>query len=278
MAQTTRHVQRIVSRQRFNVRHSIVAGCEFQPHSHTVHTVTAVLGGALEAVIGNESAIVEEGDCAFTSAGATHSARASKVEFVSVGIGIPMLDELVAELGLVSGANEAIFRSSVVRDEYVNVTARAIAGEVAEELIGQAAMLEALVRQLGIHLLRNHIAVRGTPRIELSRAGAVDRRIRRALEFIHDNYSRDLSLGEIASAAYLSEYHFARLFKQITGAAPHAYLANLRIERARQLLVERTLTINEVAAAVGYQSQSHFTRVFKAITGLTPGEYRNSSV
>jgi AraC family transcriptional regulator len=91
-----------------------------------------------------------------------------------------------------------------------------------------------------------------------------------------DNCGRDLALAEIAGAAYLSEFHFARLFKKITGVTPHAYLASLRIERARRLLAETDLPIIEVGAQVGYTSQSHFTKVFREATGLTPRAFRNA--
>src|SRR6266516_7040109 len=116
--------------------------------------------------------------------------------------------------------------------------AQLIAGEMTDEKPGHEMMLDALVRQLAIHLLRTHLTVRKSDQIELSRAGPVDRRLRRAIEFMHDNFGRELALEEIASAAYLSEYHFARLFKQITGITPHVYLANIRIERARKLVAE----------------------------------------
>ena len=86
--------------------------------------------------------------------------------------------------------------------------------------------------------------------------------------------ARELSLAEIAAAAYVSEFHFARLFKKITGTTPHAYLAGLRIERARKLLAETDLAITEVGARVGYNSQSHFTKIFRAATGLTPHAFR----
>ena len=143
-------------------------------------------------------------------------------------------------------------------------------------MLGRDAMLESLVRQMAVHLIRSHLAVRRTASIEISRAGPVDRRLRRAIEFMHDNYSRELDLEEIAAAAYLSEFHFARMFKQITGVTPHYYLANLRLERARKLLLETTLPISEIAAMVGYQSQSHFTRVFRSVAGVTPRAFRNA--
>ncbi|HMV50902.1 MAG TPA: AraC family transcriptional regulator, partial [Blastocatellia bacterium] len=105
----------------------------------------------------------------------------------------------------------------------------------------------------------------------------VDRRLRRAIEFMHDNCGRELSLAEIAAAAYLSEFHFARLFKKITGATPHGFLASLRIERARRLLAESDLPITEVGAAVGYAGQSHFTKVFREATGMTPQAFRRAA-
>ncbi|MFY9574691.1 MAG: AraC family transcriptional regulator [Blastocatellia bacterium] len=172
---------------------------------------------------------------------------------------------------------DIVFGKSVERDETLTAMARAIATEIKDERFGHAEMLDALVRQLVIHLLRGHLTVRMPGAIELSRAGPVDRRLRRAIEFMHDNFGRELALEEIAAAAYLSEYHFARLFKQITGVTPHVYLANLRLERARKLLVETVLPISNIASAVGYQSQSHFTKMFKSVTGITPRAYREAA-
>src|SRR5436853_53777 len=134
-----------------------------------------------------------------------------------------------------------------------------------------------LVGQVVNLSLRPGCPVRKSAQMELSRVRHVDRRLRPALQFMHDNYERELGREEIAATAYLSEYHFARLFKQITGATPHVYLANLRIEKARGLLVETMLPVIEIAAMVGYQSQSHFTKIFKSVTGITPRAYRDSS-
>jgi AraC family transcriptional regulator len=67
------------------------------------------------------------------------------------------------------------------------------------------------------------------------------------------------------------------LFKQITGVTPHVYLANLRLERARKLLVDTQYPVSEIAAMVGYQSQSHFTKIFKSVTGMTPRVFRDAT-
>lgn len=276
--QTVSDLQRIVSRPQFTVRHTLSGGCEFHPHSHSAFTVTTVVSGEMFVTIGENDYHLSPDDVALTNIGQTHAGHAGSVEFVSVSINPAQVEELVTELGLTRTTAEVVFNASVVTDEAINSIARSIANEIANERLGHGAMLDALVRQLVIHLLRSHMAVRKSARIELSRAGPVDRRLRLALEFMHDNFSRELALDEIASAAYLSEYHFARLFKQIMGVTPHTYLANLRLERARRLLAETAFPVSEIAAMVGYQSQSHFTKIFKSVTGITPRVYRESSV
>jgi AraC family transcriptional regulator len=274
---TFSEIQRFVSRSRFTVRHTASSKCEFQAHAHTILTVTAVLAGRMSATIGERVFELSAGETALTSIGQNHSASVSEVEFVSIGVSPVLVNELVAEIGLIGTTATIDFRESVVTDETITGMARAIANEISEEQWGHAAMLEALVRQLVIHLLRCQLTVRKSDHIELSRVGPVDRRLRRAIEFMHDNFGRELALEEIASSAYLSEYYFARLFKQITGVTPHVYLANLRLERARKLLAETALAISEIAAMVGYQSQSHFTKMFKSVTGVTPRAYREAA-
>ena len=270
-------LQRFALRPQFVVRHTVTAGCDLQPHSHSAFTVTVVLAGRMTATIGECILELSDGDIALTNVGQTHSAHASEVEFVSIGVSPVLVNELVSEIGVTRTSAEIVFRSSLIMDEALTRLSRAIVNEMASEQVGHAAMLDALVRQVVIHLLRSHFTVRKSEQIELSRAGPVDRRLRRALEFMHDNFGREIAVEEIASAAYLSEYHFARFFKQISGVTPHVYLANLRLERARKLLAETALPISEIASMVGYQSQSHFTKMFKSVTGVTPRAYREAA-
>lgn len=270
-------IQRFISRPQFSIRHTRCEGCEFHLHSHSAFTVTAILAGRMTTTIGAESFDLSAGQIALTDANQNHSASASAVEFVSIAISPILVGEMVIETGLARASAEINFRVRVVTDEAITAVSHQLVEEMAALSPGHEAMLDALARQMVIHLLRHHFTVRESARIELSRAGPVDRRLRRAIEFMHDNYGRELALEEIASAAYLSEYHFARVFKQITGLTPHTYLANIRLERARKLLSETLLPISQIAAMVGYQSQSHFTKIFKATTGVTPGAFRESN-
>jgi len=200
-------------------------------------------------------------------------------ELLIVRIAPELLIETATRLRLYRSGSHLLFRSPLVPltgDTKLRGALESIASEIENAATGWREVVRSLINQLAVYLLRAHINVQRSDEIELSRVGIVDRRLRRAIEFMHDNCGRELALAEIAAAAYLSEFHFARLFKKITGTTPHAYLASLRIERARRLLAESDLPITEVGATVGYGSQSHFTKVFREATGMTPHAFRRA--
>jgi AraC-like DNA-binding protein len=91
-------------------------------------------------------------------------------------------------------------------------------------------------------------------------------------EYIEEHFDRNLSLGELAAAACLSPYHFHRLFVKNTGASPHEYLMQIRIRKARELLLEGK-SITSTALETGFGDQSHFTRFFKRAVGIAPGRF-----
>ena len=101
-----------------------------------------------------------------------------------------------------------------------------------------------------------------------------ERRIR-VFDYIDANLHRSISLGELAQIAYMSQFHFSRRFRLVTGVTPMQYLALRRIEKAQEMLRETELPIADVAAACGYCSQSHMCTSFKEMTGNTPLRYRN---
>jgi AraC family transcriptional regulator len=207
--------------------------------------------------------------------GATATVSGRNSELLSFSLAPAFLFDCAARMRLVQDGSTILFRTEVV--EHDDRLSR-IAGDLQAELLhveaGQVLAVEALVEQIVIHLLRRHANMRRSPELELSRVGLVDRRVRRALELMDANLDRDLSLSEISRAAHLSPFHFARLFKKLTGATPHAYLGTLRTARARQLLAETDLSVIEIGGRVGYLSPSHFAKAFKQATGLSPRAFR----
>ena len=98
--------------------------------------------------------------------------------------------------------------------------------------------------------------------------------ITRAKQFIRDNYAEDLSLGQVSKAVNTSSFYFCKMFKKTTGINFTDYLSRLRIEKAKNLLLNPHMRISEIAFEVGFQSLTHFNRVFKNIQGQAPTEYR----
>ena len=98
--------------------------------------------------------------------------------------------------------------------------------------------------------------------------------ITRAKEFITEHQAEDISLGQVAKAVNTSSFYFCKMFKKATGLNFTNYLSRIRIERAKNLLLNPNLRVSEIAFEVGFQSLTHFNRVFKKIIGQSPTEYR----
>jgi AraC-like DNA-binding protein len=95
---------------------------------------------------------------------------------------------------------------------------------------------------------------------------------RRAREYIESNFSRDVSLTELATVAELSPYHLTRVFRAETGLPPHAFLESVRIREA-QRLIRAGQPLAAIAHDVGFTDQSHFTHRFRRMVGVTPGRF-----
>jgi AraC family transcriptional regulator len=228
----------------------------------------------------NETGEIYEGGALLAAPGDALSATSvSRVEMLLVTLAPVFVFDCAARAGLTRSDSVVTFRANAVSgDERLTRLARDLVEELSEEAAGQEMVVGALVEQSLVHLLRRYANVRRSEQLELSRVGLVDRRIRLAVELMHAHLDRDLPLEEIASAAHLSPFHFARLFKKLTGATPHAYLASLRATRAQTLLAETDLSVTEIGARVGYMSSSHFAKAFRQATGISPRAYRNALV
>ena len=116
---------------------------------------------------------------------------------------------------------------------------------------------------------------RAVPGQEQIRGGIPRLRLKRVLEYIEANLSCDVHLDELAETAGLSSFHFAKLFKQSTGASPHQYILRRRLERAKELLRNPAMPLSEISLDTGFSDQSHFTNVFRRFVGVPPSKYRS---
>lgn len=95
----------------------------------------------------------------------------------------------------------------------------------------------------------------------------------RARDYLHAHMSQDIGLDDLAKACGVDRFRLTRAFKAAYGLAPHAYLIQLRLTRARQLLA-RGQPPSDVAMALGFADQSHLGRWFRRAYRLTPADYR----
>jgi two-component system response regulator YesN len=100
--------------------------------------------------------------------------------------------------------------------------------------------------------------------------------IKSAIEFIHSNYSSNITLDCIAKKIYITPGYLSQLFKQETGINFLDFLNQQRIQKAKEYLTSTFLKSYEIADKVGFKDEKYFSQVFKRYTGLTPMQYRDS--
>ena len=98
-----------------------------------------------------------------------------------------------------------------------------------------------------------------------------------ALEKIHTDYSKKLSVNELASLATMSRSTFFRHFKRLTGMLPQQYITDFRIRKAKEMLRMSDMQITNIATECGFYDASHFNKCFLMAVGLSPKEYRISA-
>ena len=108
----------------------------------------------------------------------------------------------------------------------------------------------------------------------VSSGSELHERLCRARRYIDECYDLPLDLTEISKQACLSRYHFLRLFRDTFDTTPHQYLIRRRIEKAKELLRSRGLSVTDVCFEVGFQSLGSFSSLFRRYVGHAPINYR----
>lgn len=111
--------------------------------------------------------------------------------------------------------------------------------------------------------------------IQEKRSGRSSNVIEHIQMYISDNFTKNLTIAEIAASVYLSQTYVSLLFKQETGETIYEYLMKVRIAKAKELLRDPRIKFYEVCELVGYADPSYFSKLFKKMTGLTPSAYRD---
>jgi AraC-like DNA-binding protein len=125
---------------------------------------------------------------------------------------------------------------------------------------------------LGAHLIQQYGVHQRTARH--SKGGLAPWQKRRASELLHENMHGRIRLSDVARECGLSVSHFARSFKTSFGISTHQWLIQHRIEHAKELMVQTTISLLEIAVQSGFNDQAAFTRTFQQLVGVSPGRWR----
>lgn len=252
---------------------------QWQNQASSGYSLLAVLKGELSYTTDGKPTNLPAAQFVLFGPNLSITANATRAELLFVTFSASLVMQHAATMRLIPPNSTVSFKTAHLSgDRKLDSLFNEFTAELSDEKPGKDIVLRALGEQLLVHALRNYAQPRRSEELELSRAGLVDRRIRRSVELMYTQLDQDLTLKALAAASYLSTFHFARLFKKLTGSTPHNYLAGIRAARAQLLLAETELSITEVGTRVGYLSASHFTKAFRVATGTTPREFRKDLI
>ncbi|NMA95185.1 MAG: helix-turn-helix transcriptional regulator [Clostridiales bacterium] len=110
------------------------------------------------------------------------------------------------------------------------------------------------------------------------RCHAYNLHVKRAIDYIYENYDRPISLSDMAKHLNINRHYFSSMFKRETGKTFIQFLNEVRIEKSKQMLRNQDLSMLDIALASGFNNQNYFNIMFKKITNTTPREYQNSAL
>jgi len=250
----------------------------FTRHSHDTYTLGLVLGGAGTFWCRGAERFACKGDVVVIPPGEVHTGSVgSGVESLSyLAVYLPAgLAALHADAAGIPGAEPPEFGSLVFRDPSVRRAYQALDRAIRsghDDAAAQEAMCVAITELIRRNADRHLPNVTSDSKLGILREPRVVRIVRDALE---DSYAKadETSLDALARLAGVTPFRVIRAFRAATGLAPHQYLIQVRVERARQFLAEGSVP-SLAALRTGFVDQSHLTYHFKKHLGITPGKYQ----
>lgn len=242
----------------------------FAPHIHEGYAIGVIERGAETFAYRHATHIAGAGSLVVIHPGEVHTGEALTPVGWSYRMLYPEAVQLQRAASQLTGvvSDYPFFRAAVIHDpqlvqQFVHLHTHLEAGvTVLERESYWLAFLTQLITRHGD----------GQRPLTTVQRSANHRLLQQALAYLETNYAANVTLDELAAQTHLSAYHLLRLFKATYGLPPHAYLTQLRVQRAKRLLLAGQ-SIARVALDVGFTDQSHLTRHFKRIVGVPPGQY-----
>jgi AraC-like DNA-binding protein len=253
---------------------------DYPAHWHNAIEIVYCMENGIDVRIGNRDIQLDEKDILFICPGEIHGFKAQEIKGkrVFIQFNIITLDELdeikkafnpfVNTFKLSSAKHYMLYQK--ISKQLINIIDAYNKNEPSYSLYLKARIYDIfflLSTNTGIDIMSEDLKS-GKKRVYSLE------RLNNGLTFLENNYANNITLKDAAAAAGFSEYHFSRLFREITGKNFLEYLNEFRIRKAEKLLKKTDISISEAAYAVGFNNTTTFNRIFKAINGCTPTCYK----
>ncbi len=131
-----------------------------------------------------------------------------------------------------------------------------------------------LFQDNGLQMIVSRLLALQTRRHAPQRGGLAPWQLRRVCDYLQEHLADDVSLTDLGALTGLTTAHLCRAFSQSTGLPPHRWRMARRIERAQELLRHTSMSVTDIAAAVGYDDPGHLSVAFRKALGISPTQYR----
>ncbi len=240
----------------------------FALHSHPTYVLALVTRGALRFRCGNEVFVAPSGSACLINPGEVQTGEAASDPGWSYWSAYVPASVFGMVETRADQAHAPLFASPVVSDGAVTQALSLFFSDV--HISPSLARTEQRLACL------SRVAERCGTGAALETGEASPRLVRRARDFMAENFGAALKLDDVAGACGVTGFHLTRAFRRHTGLALHAWLVQHRIERARARLLSGE-AVADTAVACGFSDQAHMTRWFRRVLGLTPGDVRAMS-
>ena len=245
----------------------------FPKHTHERYALGVIERGALGFYYRGENVVASAGDISLCIPGEAHTGQPAACEgwtyrmfYFDTSFFVNLASELADR-----PRDLPFFQSGTIVDDTLARQLRALHIRLEDvtvpKLEQETALLHVLAQLIGRHA--------DVPIVE-PRVGQETRVVTQVKRYLEHHYTETVSLAHLAELTGLSQYYLVRVFHQSVGVPPQAYLRQVRIRHAKDLLT-KGYTVAEVALETGFTDQSHLTRWFKRLWGFTPGQYRASA-
>ena len=252
------------------------AGQELDFHFHEFDKVVLLLTGRVDYLVEGRSYALKPWDVLLVRHHTIHKAvidRTQPYERIIIYLDGKYFGRSMPEARLMGSFDQAdrsgqhlLTPSDAQRQELQQVL-RAYESSAGDEGVGASALRETFIIQLLIHISR--MTASAAP----SRESQYDPKIQQVLSYINEHLHEELTVDQLADLAYLSKYHFMRLFKAQTGSTVHAYVRQKRLLHAARLIREG-VSVGKAAADSGFGDYSAFHRAFRESFGISPGSLK----